>query len=309
MIYRLISTSAALILAFSSMIQGADFFYVSNWGDNSVSQFRSNGTFQSSIANGDRPEGLALDSLQNIYIGYRYNDSIKEYDSAGTLQSTISSNLNRPIGLTFDKSGNLYAANDGLGSPSPDSISKFNSTGQFQSALTSNVLHDSHGIVIDSSGNLYVADFTGGKINKFDPGGNQLFSITSNLSGPIGLALDQSGNLYASNYNNNSISIFNSSGSYQSSISSNLSGPIGLAFDNAGRLFAVNNTNNSISIFASNGTYISSITTGLSGPRFIAISATSVPEPSTYALATIASVLMALSIRRRNRSKVCLIDL
>ena len=36
---------------------------------------------------------------------------------------------------------------------------------------------------------------------------------------------------------------------------------------------------------------------------------TPVPEPSTYALATIASVLMALSIRRRNRSKVCLIDL
>jgi uncharacterized membrane protein len=36
---------------------------------------------------------------------------------------------------------------------------------------------------------------------------------------------------------------------------------------------------------------------------------TPVPEPSTYALATIASVLMAFSIRRRNRSKVCLIDL
>jgi streptogramin lyase len=205
--------------------------------------------------------------------------------------------------LTFDKSGNLFAANDGLGTSSPDSISKFNSNGQFQSALTSNVLHDSHGIVIDSSGNLYVADFTGGKINKFDQGGNQLFSITSNLSGPIGLALDQSGNLYASNYNNNSISIFNTSGSYQSSISSNLSGPIGLAFDNAGRLFAVNNTNNSISIFASNGTYISSITTGLSQPRFIAISATSVPEPSTYALAAIASGVMALIARRRNQSK------
>lgn len=36
---------------------------------------------------------------------------------------------------------------------------------------------------------------------------------------------------------------------------------------------------------------------------------TPVPEPSTYALASIATVLMALSIRRRNRSKVCLIDL
>jgi hypothetical protein len=36
---------------------------------------------------------------------------------------------------------------------------------------------------------------------------------------------------------------------------------------------------------------------------------TPVPEPSTYALATIASVLMALSVRRRNRSKICLIDL
>ena len=39
------------------------------------------------------------------------------------------------------------------------------------------------------------------------------------------------------------------------------------------------------------------------------LASVAVPEPSTYALATIASVLMALSIRRRNRSKVCLIDL
>jgi hypothetical protein len=42
---------------------------------------------------------------------------------------------------------------------------------------------------------------------------------------------------------------------------------------------------------------------------FITLTVSSVPEPSTYALATIASVLMALSVRRRNRSKICLIDL
>ena len=119
---------------------------------------------------------------------------------------------------------------------------------------------------------------------------------STNLSNPFGLAFDSSGNLYAANLGNSTISKFNASGGYVSNITSNLSSPYGLAFDSSGNLYAANPGNNTISKFGPSGNFLTSWNTG-SQPRFLAFQP--VPEPSTYALATIATGVMAYLARHR----------
>ncbi|MEI7923694.1 MAG: PEP-CTERM sorting domain-containing protein [Planctomycetota bacterium] len=78
----------------------------------------------------------------------------------------------------------------------------------------------------------------------------------------------------------------------------NLNGPNGLKFDSTGNLYVVNYTNSTISKFNSSGTFLTSWSTG-SSPTFLAFKPVTVPEPSTYALATIATGVMAYLARRR----------
>jgi sugar lactone lactonase YvrE len=154
---------------------------------------------------------------------------------------------------------------------------------------------------------LYVT-LTNNTIVTYDTTGNVGTTIaasvntfaSTNLNVPTGLAFDSSGNLYAANTGNSTISKFNSSGVYQSNITSNLNSPIGLAFDSSGNLYAANSTSKTISKFDSSGTFLTSWSTGATAiPKFLAFKPVTVPEPSTYALATIATGVMAYLARRR----------
>ena len=106
---------------------------------------------------------------------------------------------------------------------------------------------------------------------------------------------------------NNSIVTYDTTGNVGSTISasvatfanSNLSGPRGLAFDTSGNLYAANSDNRTISKFDSSGTFLTSWSTGILTPEYLAFKPVSVPEPSTYALATIATGVMAYLARRR----------
>ena len=62
------------------------------------------------------------------------------------------------------------------------------------------------GIVVDSVGYLYVANYSDNLIYRITPTGEKMVYLkTPKLNGPIGLAMDEVGNLYIANYNNNSV--------------------------------------------------------------------------------------------------------
>ena len=167
-------------------------------------------------------------------------------------------------------------------------------------------LNTPRGLAFDTSGNLYAANYSNSTISKFDSSGVYQSNITSNLNSPTGLAIDSSGNLYAANIGNSTISKFNSSGAYVSSgsiPSTNLTGPFGLAIDSSGNLYAANYGNSTISKFDSSGSFLTSWSTGSAKPSFLAFKPVSVPEPSTYALAAIATGVMAYLARRRKARK------
>jgi uncharacterized protein (TIGR03437 family) len=213
------------------------------------------------------PIGLALDGSNNLYIADFTNNRVRKV-SGGTI-TTVAGNglsgysgdgapatnaqLTTPEDIAVDASGNLYIADtgnnvvrkvtngiiatvagNGLGGYSGDN-------GQATSAMVGNPT----GIVLDSSGNLYIADgsarvrkvYTTGFITTIAGNGSRGYSGDGGsapfgtLNGPISLALTPNGNLYVADSGNNAIRLL-TFGGYELSIASavnaasNLSGPV-----------------------------------------------------------------------------------
>lgn len=138
-------------------------------------------------------------------------------------------------------------------------------------------------IAIDSSGNVWTANFGNSSISEFSPTGATISSSSGytggGISTPAFLAIDSSGNVWVTNGRvSNSLSKFSSSGAAISTssgyIGGGLNSPTGIAIDPSGNLWIANSGNSSLSEFSSGGTpNPSSPYTGggLNAPYFLAI--------------------------------------
>jgi sugar lactone lactonase YvrE len=182
---------------------------------------------------------LVLDGLVLTYD----ISSLNAVEVKNSERTCISSNIFGPNGIAFDPSGNVYVSNG-----ASNSISKFNSTGNFLSTIGSSVtLADPAGLAVDSQGNLYAANFgisagVSSTIAKFDSGGTFVGAISNNVNRPFGVLVDAADNLYVGNWFTNNISKFDSSGTFETTLgdSNNIDGPMGLGKDSGGNLFVAN---------------------------------------------------------------------
>jgi tripartite motif-containing protein 71 len=299
--------SVTMLLTFTSIADAADLLYVT-MNDYTIVTYNTSNKFGSTVEStratlvdagrGYKPWGLAIDSNGNLFATNGANGTISKFNSSGKYISSITSNLNSVSGLAFDSKGNLYATNNGY------YINKYNSSGEYISSISSN-LNGVTGLAFDTSDNLYAANNYDDTISKFNSSGLFLSTIGSGkLSYPQGLAFDSSGNLYAANNFSNFISKFNSSGDYISSISPGggllVNSPIGLTFDSSGNLYVANFGNSSISKFDPSGNFLYKWSTGSSLPISLAFKPNTVPEPSTYILAAIATCAMVYVVRKRH---------
>ncbi len=154
--------------------------------------------------------------------------------------------------------------------PSPASVagnSSFNYLSQWGSyggPMTPN------GVVVDSSGNVYIADAKNYAIDKLARDGSFITAWGSQGSGPShfnnpqGVALDSLGNVYVSDSVNNNIQKFTSSGSFIISWNSwngtnVLKNPLGLSVNATGFVYVVDQGDQRVQIFRNNGSYVGSI--------------------------------------------------
>jgi len=152
----------------------------------------------------------------------------------------------------------------------------------------------------DAAGNVYVADFEGGRIHKFDPVGRSLFAFAGlgtgggELGGANGLAVAATGDLYVAEASNHRVSQFNSEGQFvrmwgkgvnldvpasptclagencgpgtADSADGAFDGPSGIAVDSTGNVYVADSVNNRIQKFSATGAYLSQFGTLGTGP-------------------------------------------
>jgi uncharacterized protein (TIGR03437 family) len=194
--------------------------------------------------------GLAVDSAGNLYIADEGHNRIRKVDVSTGIITTVAGNgtpgysgdggpatsaqLLEPLGVAFDKAGNLYIADS-------NSVRKVDTGGTITTvaggtltatpgnggpAINAGVIP--RAVAIDAAGNIFISDYltqtvrevnTKGIINDFAgvPGGSGSSGdggpATSALFGGIyGIAVDSAENVYISDFGNNRLREVNAAG-------------------------------------------------------------------------------------------------
>jgi len=188
------------------------------------------------------PQGSVSDSAGNVYISATRQNAVFKLDTTGMLSriagtgatglsgdggAATAAQLNQPLGLALDGSGNLYIADSGN-----NRVRKVSAAGILTTfaggnccsvgdggAATSAWLSGPSGVAADASGNVYIADqysqrirmVSGGVISTVAGNGTLGYSGDSGpatnamVNYPFGVAVDGSGNLYIADTNNGRI--------------------------------------------------------------------------------------------------------
>ncbi len=245
------------------------------------------------------PEGIAVDSGGNIYIPDSTNNVVREVAASSGIITTIagtgtqgysgdggaatSSELNTPMAVAVDASGNVYIADAGNNrirkiTVSSGMITTVVGTGVAGysgdgGAATGAELWDPLGIAFDSAGNLYIADTQNSVIREVASSTGIITTVAGNgfpgysgdggparsaqleFWGPGAIAFDSSGNLYIADTDNQVVRKVTVSSGTISTIAGN--GSAGYAGDNGPATSAELNYPVALSVDAAGNVYMS----------------------------------------------------
>ena len=301
------ATSAELNDPYGVAVDGSGNLYIADTQNNRVRKVDGSGTITTVAGTGTagfsgdggpatsaaalRSPGVAVDGSGNLYIADYANSRVRKVDGSGTITTVAgtgtagfsgdggpatSAELDHPVGVAVDGSGNLYIADydnnvvrkvNGSGT-----ITTIAGTGTFGFSgdggpATSAELSSTAGVALDGSGNLYIADEDNSRVRKVDGSGTITtvagtgtagFSgdggpaTSAELNFPGGVAVDGSGNLYIADAINHRVrkvdgsgtittvagtGTFGFSGDGGPATSAELNDPDGVAVDGSGNLY------------------------------------------------------------------------
>lgn len=210
------------------------------------------------------PTSITTDAAGNIYFTDYSNNVVRKIDPSGTISLVA---------------GSGSSVGDG-------------------GAATAAMVYSPHGIAVDASGNIYIADYGQARIRKVNtagiittiagtgvPGlsGDGGAATAAKIDGPSGIVLDASNNIFFTDRSNNRVCRIDATSGVITTIAGSgpggftgdggpaafalLNNPIGIAIDAAGNLFVADYSNRRIRKISAGGTistYAGNGTTGIS---------------------------------------------
>ncbi|CAF1114226.1 unnamed protein product [Adineta steineri] len=216
------------------------------------------------------PYTVFVTSNGDVYVDNGYANSRVDKWAFNTTNSTVAMNVkNFCCGLFVDINNNLYCTMYGYHQVNIKSLNSNSNmwtvaAGTGCAGSTSNMLYNPRGIFVDTDLNLYVADFTNNRVQKFLS--QQVNGITIagtgatgtiSLNGPAGVVLDADGYVFIAEYYNNRIVGSGPNGfrclvgcsTVAASASNQLYYPTSLSFDSYGNIFVADQYNHRIQKF------------------------------------------------------------
>ena len=301
------ATSAQLYQPGGIAVDHSGNIYIADGGNHRVRKI-SNGTITTVAGTGtagysgdgkaatsaqlNNPVGVAVDSSGNLYIADAANNVIRQVSTSGTITTVAgnatlgagytgdsgtatSAQLNNPVAVAVDPSGNLFIADS-----NNNVIRKVTQGAIFTlvgGSATTDQLHHPDSVVLDANGDQFIADTLGRRIVEFSYGafttlaGNEVYGYNgdgiqatqASLFDPMGVALDAAGNIYIADTINCRIRMVTPNGVITTIAGDGLPGFLGdggpasqsavyfpraLTVDNAGNVYISDSFNNVVRI-------------------------------------------------------------
>ena len=269
-------------------VSKADELLITDFQNERVQRFDSDGNFLSAFTVDDRPSGIALDSEGNIYVALFDNCQITLFTPDGTQLRTWGregqgdGETISPAGLAVGPDGNVYLGDDvnrriQKFSPEGEFLLKWGrggaGPGEFGGEGTDQLpagfrTSGPNFLAFDSNDILYATDGRGGKVHRFTTDGEfvsrwgdnedkpgSFGGRPGNLPGPTGLCIDQQDRVWVA-ATSNRIQLFTATGEYllgfgkPGSAPAEFQTPHGLALDSQGNLYVVDTQNHRIQKFS-----------------------------------------------------------
>jgi sugar lactone lactonase YvrE len=182
------------------------------------------------------PESVAVDASGDVYVtdtngsNTSTDDRLVKYDADGTFldviagPGTAAGSLVNPTSVAVAPNGDIYVIESGSSvSGGTNRVSYFDNGGTYlggwgTSGSCTGCFTAPQGIAVDSTGDVYVADTTNGRIQKFDAGGAWLATwdmSLSSLNNPVEVAVDDSDRVWV--VDNGHVARFSTGGVLQTS--------------------------------------------------------------------------------------------
>lgn len=245
--------------------------YVSDWENDRIQKFNSDGRLLKVIPEGegedalklDGPVGLALDSQGNIIIVEQFNNRIHKISPEGkSLQMTGKEGngpgeFSDPRGIAIDKDDNIYIVDTGnsriqIFSPTFEYIKQFGKEG-----MGDGEFYYPRGIAFDEEGNMYIADTFHDQVQVFSKEGIFLRKFGGSgsefgqFNGTRYIALDSKNNIYITDYKNGKVVKYDKDNNFELEFGNeseriNLNYPEGIVIDERDYIYVADAGNNRI---------------------------------------------------------------